>query len=171
MILGLSTPAFTLLHVLLSLVGIGSGAIVLAKMIAGRKLDSWKSWNTAFLVTTIATSATGFPFPGPGLDPAKVVGVISLIALAIALFALYRSHLAGPWRLAYIVSAVFAFYLNVFVAVAQAFQKIPALHALAPTQAEPPFLVAQTVVLVAFVVLGYLATRRFPRALRLVHGA
>lgn len=157
MILGLSIPAFTLLHVALSLVGILSGFVVVAALLEGRQIDGW---TMLFLATTLATSVTGFFFP-TGLDPARVVGVVSVVALAIALFALYGQRLAGSWRWIYVVSAVLALYLNVFVAVVQAFQKIPFLHPLAPTQSEPPFLLAQIVVLIGFASLGFLAVRRF----------
>jgi hypothetical protein len=160
MILGMSLSAFTLLHVVLSLIGIVFGFLALAELIANRS----SSLVTAiFLGFTIATSVTGFLFPGP-LDPARIVGVISLVALGIALMARYGRRLARRWRLAYVVTAVLALYLNVFVAVAQAFQKIPALHARAPNGSEPPFVVAQSLVLVAFVVLGFAAARRFRRA-------
>jgi hypothetical protein len=159
MILGMSVSAFTLLHVVLSLIGIVFGFLALAELIANRS----SSLVTAiFLGFSVATSVTGFPFPGP-LDPARVVGIISLVALAIALMARYGRRLAHRWRLAYVVTAVLALYLNVFVAVVQAFQKIPALHARAPNGSEPPFVVVQSLVLVAFVVLGFAAARRFRR--------
>jgi len=116
-----------------------------------------------FLATTVLTSVTGFLFHFTSFGPPEIVGAISLVILAIALVALYPSHLAGVWRPVYVVTAVLAFYLNVFVLVVQGFQKVGVLHALAPTGSEPPFLVAQAVVLVAFVALGYLAVRRFHR--------
>src|SRR5271169_5933017 len=158
MILGMSTSTFTLLHVLLSLVGIFTGFVVLFGMLSSKKADGW---TTLFLTTTVLTSLTGFPFPRDHILPAHIVGVISLVVLAIAIFALYSRHLAGHWRWIYVVGAVVALYLNVFVAVAQAFLKVPTLSALAPTQSEPPFLIAQTVVLVIFIVLGVLAVRSF----------
>ncbi len=159
MIIGMSVSAFTLLHVILSLLGIVFGFIALAELIANR---SSSVISAAFLGFTIATSVTGFLFPGT-LDPARIVGLISLVALGVALIARYGQHLARRWRLVYVVTAVLALYLNVFVAVAQAFQKIPALHARAPTGSEPPFVVVQAVVLVAFAALGYAAARRFHR--------
>ncbi len=158
MILGMSTATFTLAHVVISLIGILAGAVVLAGMIAGERLGSA---NAVFLVTTVATSVTGFFFQSAGFGPPQVLGVISLVALAVALFALYGRRLAGSWRAVYVVSAVLALYLNVFVAIVQAFQKLSPLKTLAPTQAEPPFVVAQAVVLVAFVIFGILAIRRF----------
>ncbi len=158
MILGLSIPVFTLVHVALSLVGILAGYVMLGSLIEDVQRDGW---TALFLAATIATSVTGFLFPSTGLDPARVIGIISLAALAIALFALYGRGLAGPWRWIYVVSAVLALYLNIFVGVVQAFQKIPFLRPLAPTQSEPPFLVAQIIVLIAFVILGFLAVRRF----------
>ena len=158
MILGMSTSTFTLVHVILSLVGIFAGAIVLFGMFSSKKLDSWTS---LFLATTVLTSVTGFPFPRDHILPSHIVGVISLVVLAIAIFALYSRHLAGPWRWIYVASAVVALYLNVFVAVVQAFQKVPSLNALAPTQSDPAFIVTQLVVLGIFVVLGIVAARSF----------
>jgi hypothetical protein len=157
MIWGLTTSSLTAVHVALSLVGIGSGLIVLFGLLAGRWL---KGWNALFLATTVATSVTGFGFPSEHLLPSHIVGIISLVVLAVALAALYVGHLAGAWRQIYVVSAVVALYLNVFVLVVQLFLKVPALKAIAPTQKEPPFAIAQIVVLVIFVVLGFLATKR-----------
>ena len=160
MILGMSVAAFTLLHVVISLVGILAGAFALRGMIENKPLDFWAP---LFLATTVLTSVTGFLFHFTSFGPPEIVGAISLVVLAIALVALYPSHLAGLWRPVYVVTAVLAFYLNVFVLVVQAFQKVGFLHALAPTGSEPPFAIAQGVVLVAFLVLGYLAVRRFHR--------
>ena len=158
MILGMSTSTFTLVHVILSLVGIFAGAIVLFGMFSSKKLEGW---TALFLATTVLTSVTGFPFPRDHILPSHIVGVISLVVLAIAIFALYSRHLAGPWRWIYVASAVVALYLNAFVAVVQAFQKVPSLNALAPTQSDPVFIVTQLVVLGIFVVLGIVAARSF----------
>ncbi len=158
MILGMSTSTFTFVHVLLSLVGIGSGLIVLFGLLTGKRLDGW---TAIFLATTVLTSVTGFLFPFEHLLPSHKVGTISLVLLAVAMVARYARHLAGAWRRIYVVSAVIALYLNVFVAIVQAFLKVPALKALAPTQSEPPFLVAQLTVLVLFLVLTILAAKRF----------
>jgi hypothetical protein len=158
MILGMSTSTFTLVHVLLSLVGIFTGLVALFGMLTSRKADGW---TALFLTTTALTSLTGFPFPRDHILPSHVVGVISLVVLAIAIFALYSRQLAGPWRWIYVVGSVVALYLNVFVAVVQAFLKVPTLNTLAPTQSEPPFVVAQAVVLLIFIVLGVLAVRSF----------
>jgi hypothetical protein len=147
-----------LIHVLLSLIGILAGFVVLYGLLKGRVYDGW---TATFLVTTILTSLTGFPLPPFGFDPPRAVGVISLVLLALAVAALYAFKLAGVWRLIYVGGAVAALYLNVFVAVVQAFMKLPFLQALAPTQSEPPFLVAQLVVLVAFIALGVLAAIKF----------
>lgn len=144
------------IHVALSLVGIVAGLVVLADLLKGRTRSGW---TAAFLATTVLTSVTGFPLPPFGFDPPRAVGVLSLVLLALALAGLYVFHLAGVWRRIYVITAIAALYLNVFVAVAQSFQKIPALHALAPTQSEPPFAVAQLVVLAVFVVLGWRAVR------------
>jgi hypothetical protein len=158
MILGMSTSTFTLVHVVLSLVGILAGLVVVFGMFSSKKLDGW---TALFLATTVLTSVTGFFFPFDKILPSHIVGIISLVVLAIAILALYALHLAGPWRWIYVVSAVLALYLNVFVGVVQAFQKLPLLASLAPTQSEPPFLIAQAVVLVIFVVLGVVAARSF----------
>jgi hypothetical protein len=161
MILGLSFSAFTMLHVVISLIGIASGLIVLYGMLTGQRLSGL---TALFLLTTILTSVTGFLFPFNGWLPSHVVGVISLVVLAVAVLALYVFHLAGAWRWIYVATALAALYLNVFVAVAQAFQKIAVLQPLAPTQTEPPFAVAQVAVLAVFLGLGFLAVRRFQPA-------
>jgi hypothetical protein len=127
-------------------------------MIANKPLGIW---NTIFLWTTIATSVTGFGFPITGITPGIVVGIISLVILAVALLALYSQHLAGPWRWIYVITAIVALWFNVFVLIVQAFQKIPSLKTLAPTQSEPPFQIAQGAALVLFVVLAILAVRKF----------
>jgi hypothetical protein len=158
MVLGMSLETFTLAHVVLSLVGIASGLIVLFGMIGAKRLDGW---TALFLATTVLTSVTGFLFPVAGFMPSHAVGIISLVVLAAALVALYVQRLAGSWRWIYVVGAVVALYLNVFVAVVQAFRKLSFLEPLAPTQSEPPFLVAQLVVMAIFIVLGILAVRRF----------
>jgi hypothetical protein len=149
---------FTFLHVLISLVGIASGLIVLERFLRNRTLGVS---NAVFLVTTILTSVTGFLFPFKVFGPPHVVGVISLVVLAIGLFALYAGNLVGPWRWIYVGTAVLALYLNVFVAVVQSFDKIGRLHALAPTGSEPPFAITQGIVLVLFIVLGIVALMRF----------
>ena len=158
MIAGLSIENFTILHVAISLIGIVSGLIVLFGMFRARRLPGW---TALFLATTVLTSVTGFMFPINGLTPAIVVGVISIVILAIALMALYVKHLSGAWRWVYVTTALAALYFNVFVLIVQSFQKVPALQKLAPTQSEPPFSVTQGVVLVAFLVLGTMAARRF----------
>ena len=158
MIWGLTTSTFTLFHVLLSLTGIGTGFIVVYGLLTGKRLDGW---TAIFLFTTVATSVTGFAFPFEHLLPSHIIGMLSLFVLAIAILARYPLHLAGAWRWIYVVCAVIALYLNVFVAVVQAFLKVPALKELAPTQKEPPFLVAQIVVMAIFVVLAILAVKEF----------
>jgi hypothetical protein len=157
MIIGMSLHAFTVLHTLISLIGIVSGLIVLVAMLGGRG----SAWTGLFLLTTVLTSVTGFMFHSASFGPPQIVGVISLVALAFAIAALYLGRLAGAWRWIYVVTAVLALYFNVFVGVAQSFDKIPALHALAPTATETPFKVAQLIVLLIFVVLGIRAVKRF----------
>ena len=158
MIAGLSIENFTILHTAISLIAIASGLIVLAGMLRARRLPGW---TAVFLVTTILTSVTGFMFPISGLTPAIVFGLISIVILAIALAALYLKHLSGAWRWIYVTTALVALYLNVFVLIVQSFQKLPALQKLAPTQSEPPFLIAQAAALIAFLILGAMAARKF----------
>jgi hypothetical protein len=149
---------FTLIHVAISLVAIASGFVVLFGMFAGKRLDGW---TALFLSTTVATSVTGFLFPFHHFMPSHAVGTLSLIVLAVAIVARYRRHLAVSWRWLYVVSAATALYFNVFVLIAQSFQKIPALKALAPTQSEPPFLVTQLIVMLLFVVFTVVAVKKF----------
>jgi hypothetical protein len=149
---------YTIVHVLISLVGIFSGFVVLIGLLNGNRLDGW---TKLFLITTVATSVTGFGFPFHHFTPAHAVGIVSLVVLAIAIFARYRHHLVGAWRWIYVISAIVALYLNVFVGVVQSFEKVPALKALAPTQTEPPFAITQLIVLAVFVLLAIIAAVRF----------
>jgi hypothetical protein len=146
------------IHVALSVIGIVSGLVVLYGLLSGNALGGW---TALFLATTILTSATGFPLAPFGFDPPRAVGILSLILLAIAVGAYYLFHLVGAWRWIYVVTAMAALYLNCFVLVIQGFLKVSALHALAPTQSEPPFLIAQSAVLIIFIALGLLALRKF----------
>ena len=157
MILGMSTAAFTQFHVLLSLIGIVSGIVVALAMLGANRVPAL---TAIFLLTTAATSVTGFMFHFASFGPPEIIGVISLVALGVAILALYRYKLAGSWRWIYVAAAVFALYLNVFVGVVQTFQKVPFFRALAPTQTEPPFAVAQGVVLIALIALGIAAVRK-----------
>jgi len=158
MILGMSTGTYTLLHVLISLVGIGSGLVVMFGFLTGKRLDGW---TALFLVTTVLTSVTGFGFPVDHLLPSHIIAILSLVILAVAISARYVFHLSGAWRSTYVVAAAIALYLNVFVLVVQTFMKVPAVHALAPTQKEPPFLIAQIVVMLIFIGLTVLAVKKF----------
>jgi hypothetical protein len=142
----------------LSLVRIATGFVVVFGLITAKQLDDW---TAAFFLTTVATSLTGFLFPFHKLLPSHVIGIISLVTLAIALLARYLRHLTGAWRWIYVVNVVISLYLNVFVLVAQLLQKIPGLKALAPTQSEPPFLIAQVVVMALFIMVGIFAVRKF----------
>jgi len=156
MLFGLST--FTQVHVVISLIAIASGLIVTFGLLKSKRLDRW---TALFLLTTLATSVTGFFFPFHGFTPAIGVGIVSTVVLAVAILARYGRKLSGSWRWIYVITAELGLYLNVFVLIAQLFQKVPALKALAPTQSEPPFQVAQLVTLVLFAVLTILAVRRF----------
>lgn len=158
MILGMSVGAFTLLHVVLTLVAIGSGLIVAGRIFASHKLPGT---TALFLFTTALTSVTRFLFPIRGFTPALGVGILACVILAVALFALYKEHLVGAWRWIYVITALVSLYLNVFVLVAQSFMKVSALNALAPTQSEPPFAITQAVVLVIFILIGLIAVVKF----------
>lgn len=149
---------FTIVHVIISLIGIGSGFVVLIGLLTSRLLAGW---TVLFLVSTVATSVTGFLFPFHGFTPGIALGIISIIVLAIAILARYVGRLVGFRRQTYVITSMVALYLNFFVLIAQSFQKIPALKAVAPTQSEPPFLAAQVLALVLFVVLAIAAVIRF----------
>ena len=165
MILGLSVPTFTLLHVIISLVAIGSGLIAVVGMLGSRRMPGWTG---LFLGMTVLTSATGFLFPITGFTPALGVGAISLALLTGALFALYAQHLDGPWRWIYVVTAVAALWFNIFVLIVQSFEKLTILNPKAP-QVGPPFaepqnthfVIAESVALIVMILLGALAVRRF----------
>jgi hypothetical protein len=156
MVLGISLQTFTLIHVLISLFGIASGLVVMYGFLTGKRLDGW---TAVFLTTTALTSVTGFLFPFKGVTPAINLGVISIVVLAVAIITRYSLHLA--WRKTYVITACAALYFNVFVLVVQSFEKVPTLKAVAPTQKEPPFAIAQITVLAIFVVLTAVAVKRF----------
>jgi hypothetical protein len=158
MILGMSVPAFTLLHVVISLIAIASGLIAVGGMFASHRLPGT---SALFLFTTVMTSVTGFLFPIHGFTPALGVGIISCVILVVALFAYYSKHLRGAWRWIYVVTAITALYFNVFVLVVQSFTKVAALNALAPTHSEPPFVIAEAAVLVIFILVAMIAAIKF----------
>jgi len=158
MIFGMTASTYTFLHVLISLVAIGSGLIVMVGFLTGKLLDGFTGF---FLATTVATSVTGFGFKVEHFLPSHAIGIASLVVLAVAIPARYVFHLAGGWRWIYVVGAATALYLNVFVLIVQSFLKLSGLRALAPTQKEPPFLIVQLVVLLVFVGLTVLAVKRF----------
>jgi hypothetical protein len=146
------------IHVALSLIEIPVGLVVVYGMLNNAH---YSGWAALFLALAILTSITGFPLAPFGFDPPRAIGILTLVLLAAAVIALYVFKLSGMWRWIYVVTAVATLYLDCFVAVFQAFLKVPSIHALAPTQSEPPFAIAQGIVLVIFVVLGFLAVRRF----------
>jgi hypothetical protein len=158
MMLGMSLSTFTAVHVLISLVGIGSGFAVLLGLFSAKRVNGL---TALFLLTTVLTSVTGFGFPFTHLLPSHKVAIISLLVLAIAILARYSFHMVGKWRWIYVVTAMIALYLNVFVLVFQSFEKVPALKAMAPTQSEPSFLVAQLAVMAIFIVLTIFAVKKF----------
>jgi hypothetical protein len=160
MVLGMSLSTFTTIHVVISLIAIVSGIIVMFGMLGSNRMSGL---TAIFLLFTILTSATGFLFPFTQLLPSHMIGIISLVLLAIACLALYGMKLTGPWRPIYVLTALVSLYLNVFVLVIQSFLKIPALHALAPSvpPSEPPFAVIQGIVLVLFALFIIGAWRRF----------
>jgi len=155
---------YTIIHTLISLIAIFTGFVVLFGLLGGNRLDAWTKW---FLITAVATTVTGFFFPFHGFTPAIGLGLISLPILAVTTYARYPKNLAGAWRWIYVIGAVISLYFNVFVAVVQSFEKIPALDAMAPTQTEQPFKLTQLIVLSLFVVLAIVAAIRFrPEAVR-----
>jgi len=149
---------YTIIHTLISLIAIFTGIVVLLGLLAGNRLDGWTKW---FLITALATTVTGFFFPFHGFTPAFGLGIISLPFLAITIFARYAKRLAGAWRWIYVIGAVICLYFNLFVLVVQSFEKIPALHAAAPTQTESPFKLTQLIVLAVSVLLCVIALFRF----------
>jgi hypothetical protein len=157
-VFGLSLSTYTILHVIISLIAIGTGLIAVTGMLQSRRMAGW---TAVFLWMTVLTSATGFGFPFDKLLPSHIVGILSLMFLAVALLAVYVKHLAGAWRWVYVVCAIIALWFNVFVMFVQAFQKIGFLHALAPTQSELPFQATQGLALVLFMVLAIGAVRKF----------
>lgn len=161
MILGMSLTGFTVLHLIISMIAIGLGFVVVGGLLASNRLPGWTLW---FLVLTILTSATGFLFPFTKLLPSHIVAIISLVLLAIAVYALYGKGLAGVWRTVYVVTAMLALWFNVFVLIAQSFQKVALLNAYAPTGSEPPFAITQGIVLVFFIFLIVIGIRRFRTA-------
>jgi hypothetical protein len=160
MILGMSLSTFTALHVIISLIGIVSGIIVMFGLLGSNRMPGL---TATFLLFSILTSVTGFLFPFEKLLPSHMIGILSLVLLAIACIALYVMKLSGPWRLVYVVTAMISLYLNVFVLIIQAFLKVPALHVLAPSvpPSEPPFAIIQGIVLLFFVIVIIGAARRF----------
>jgi hypothetical protein len=158
MTLGMSLATFTLVHVIISLLGIGAGAAVVFGMFNNKRLDGLTLF---FLITTALTSITGFMFPFQKVTPGIILGIISMVVLIPAALARYTFHLSSSWRWIYVVSAVAALYFNVFVLIAQSFQKIPALKALAPTQSEAPFAAAQALAFVFFIMVGRVTLRQF----------
>jgi hypothetical protein len=159
MVFGMSLALYTQIHVIISLIAIATGLIVLFGLLAGKLLTPW---NGIFLLFTILTSVTGFFFPYSGkVTPGIILGVLSLIVLAISLLALYAFHLNGPWRRTYVITALIALYFNVFVLIAQLFEHVPAIHALAPTGTETPFKIAQGTLLILAIVFITLAAKKF----------
>jgi len=158
MILGLSLVQFTYLHVFMSLIWIGAGIFIIFGLLTSRRLSILTS---LFLITTVLTSLTGFLYPFNGMTPGIVLGILSMIALILAIVGLYVRKLAGAWRGIYVVSVIVAFYFNFFVLVAQAFDKVPVLHAVAPSQKSPGFMITQLAVLLIFILLTVRAVKKF----------
>jgi hypothetical protein len=149
---------YTIIHTLISLIAIFTGLIVVFGMIGGKRLDGWTKW---FLITAVLTTATGFFFPFHGVTPAIILGMITVPVLAITIYARCSRQFAGAWRWIYAVGAVMSLYFNLFVLVVQLFEKVPALHAIAPTQTESPFKLTQLSVLIVSILLGIVAVVRF----------
>jgi len=158
MVFGMSLATYTLIHVIISLIGIGSGLIVLFGMFGGKQFDGL---TALFLVTTALTSLTGLGFPFEHITPGIILAILSLLILALTIPARYSFRMAGKWRAIYVVTAVIALCFNCVALVGQSFLKIPALHALAPTGHEPPFAIAEGILLVLFIGAGTLAVKKF----------
>src|SRR5947207_926989 len=148
---------YTIIHTLISLIAIFTGIVVVFGMLAGAQLNGWTKW---FLITAVATTVTGFFFPFHGFTPAIGLGIISLPFLALTIYARYSKRLGGAWRWIYAIGAVICLYFNLFVLVVQLFEKVPALHAMAPTQTEAPFKLTQLTVLLLSVLLSIVAAIR-----------
>ena len=149
---------YTIIHTLISLIAIFTGIVVVFGMLAGAQLNGWTKW---FLITAVATTVTGFFFPFHGFTPAIGLGIISLPFLALTIYARYPKRLGGAWRWIYAIGAVICLYFNLFVLVVQLFEKVPALHAMAPTQTEAPFKLTQLTVLLLSVLLSVVAAINF----------
>jgi hypothetical protein len=162
MVLGMTLTAYTILHVILSVIGIATGLVVVGGLLAGSRLPLT---TAIFLVTTLATTLGGFLFPFNGFTPAIGVGIVSTIILLITIAARYVYRLQGSWRWIYVGGAVLSLYLNSFVLVVQSFLKVPTLNIYAPTGSEPPFAITQGIVLAVFIVLGVLSVVRFRPAI------
>jgi hypothetical protein len=158
MVLGMSLASYTILHVIICFLAIGSGFIVLFGLLSGKLLSPW---NGFFLITTVLTSVTGFLFPYTKVTPGIILGILSMIVLVIAIAALYIFHLDGGWRRTYAITALMALYFNLFALVAQTFEHVPAIHALAPTGTETPFKLAQLTLLILTVIFITIAAKRF----------
>lgn len=156
MVFGMSLETYTLIHVIISLVGIVSGLIVLFGMLANKRLDGL---TAIFLVTTALTSLTGFGFPFKGVTPGIILGALSIVVLALSIPARYTFHMSGKWRSIYVITAVIALYFNCFVLVAQTFQK-KILHTTQPPSG-PAFAITQGIVLALFTVWGCMAVKKF----------
>lgn len=164
MILGLSTSAFTEVHVVMSLLALFSGLLVVVGMLRSRRFEGW---TIIFLLSSVLTSSTGLLFPSAGFGPSHVIAAVSLLTLATAITARYGHYLVGAWRWTYVASAVLAIYLDVFISIVRAFEKQPMLRSLAPTRSEPPFIAVQLVVLVVFIAIGWRAAIKFhPRPVK-----
>ncbi|WP_119390132.1 hypothetical protein [Taklimakanibacter lacteus] len=147
----------TIVHTILSFVAIGVGIKAIVGLFQGAH-SNW--WTRRFFELALAVTFTGFIFPFAGVTPAFATGIVSAVIL-IAWFLAHRAHIVGAWRWIYVLAMVASLYLLIFVTIAQAFQKVPFLNALAPTGSEPPFAIAQAIALVIFIVIGTLAVRRF----------
>jgi hypothetical protein len=154
----MTSAQFTALHVAISMVAIFAGFIVVGGLFSNAGLAGWTAF---FLAATVLTNVTGFLFPVTAITPALITGLVSSLFLVVALIALYGYRLSGRWRVIYVVTALIGLYLNIFVLIVQSFQKVSFLNPLAPTGAEPPFLIAQSVTLIVFVLLGWLALKAF----------
>ena len=158
--LGLSADLLLQVHVVLSLLQIPVGLYLALELCRGR---APAATTLLFFALAALTSLTGFPLPPFGFDPPRAIGILTLLLLAASAFAFYSRGAIGLWRPVFVIGSIAALYLDIFVAIVQAFQKLPAFQRLAPTQSEPPFVILQVAALALCIVIGFYAVRRFGR--------
>jgi hypothetical protein len=165
MIAGLSIANFTILHVVITLSAIVSGFVVMFALLSSKRPAGL---TVIFWLFTVATTVTGFMFPFNGFTPAIGTGVVATLFFVVGLIAIYIKKCIGAWRWIYVVTMMVSLYLNVFVLITQSFQKLKFLNPAAPMVGPPfadptntQFVIAQVATIVFFLVVGFLAVRKF----------